>query len=120
MHRRALLQWLAASPVLTLPGALRAAMDPGLGKPSDALDVFDFERAASQIVPPAHWGYLQSGVDGDVTRDANHTAYSKWKLVPRRFVDVSKIDMATTVLGTAMASPITECLAEYILEGFRL
>ena len=46
MHRRALLQWLAASPVLTLPGALRAAMDPGLGKPSDALDVFDFERAA--------------------------------------------------------------------------
>jgi len=106
MHRRALLQWLAASPVLTLPGALRAAMDPGLGKPSDALDVFDFERAASQIVPPAHWGYLQSGVDGDVTRDANHTAYSKWKLVPRRFVDVSKIDMATTVLGTAMASPI--------------
>ena len=106
MQRRALLQWLAASPALTLPSALRAAVDPGLAKPADALDVFDFERAASQIVPPAHWGYLQSGVDGDVTRDANHTAYSKWKLIPRRFVDVSKIDMATTVLGTAMASPI--------------
>jgi isopentenyl diphosphate isomerase/L-lactate dehydrogenase-like FMN-dependent dehydrogenase len=106
MQRRALLQWLAASPALTLPSALRAAMDPGLAKPGDALDVFDFERAAAQIVPPAHWGYLQSGVDGDITRDANHTAYSKWKLIPRRFVDVSKIDMATTVLGTAMASPI--------------
>ena len=106
MHRRALLQWLAASPALALPAALRAAVDPGLAKPADALDVFDFERAASQLVPPAHWGYLQSGVDGDVTRDANHAAYAKWKLVPRRFVDVSKIDMATTVLGTAMASPI--------------
>ena len=47
------------------------------------------QRAASQLVPPAHWGYLQSGVDGDVTRDANHAAYAKWKLVPRRFVDVS-------------------------------
>ena len=106
MQRRALLQWMAASPVLGLPLALRAAVDPGLAKPADALDVFDFERAASQIVPPAHWGYLQSGVDGDLTRDANHSAYAKWKLVPRRFVDVSKIDMATTVLGTAMASPI--------------
>jgi len=106
MQRRALLQWLAASPALALPPALRAAVDPGLAKPADALDVFDFESAAAQIVPPAHWGYLQSGVDGDVTRDANHTAYSKWKLVPRRFVDVSKIDMSTTVLGTAMASPI--------------
>jgi 4-hydroxymandelate oxidase len=106
MHRRALLQWLAASPALTLPSALRAAMDPGLTKPADALDVFDFERAAAQIVPPAHWGYLQSGVDGDITRDANHTAYAGWNLIPRRFVDVSKIDMATTVLGTAMSSPI--------------
>ena len=33
-------------------------------------------------------------------RDANHAAFSKWKLVPRRFVDVSKIDMATRVLRT--------------------
>jgi 4-hydroxymandelate oxidase len=106
MQRRALLQWLAASPALTLPSALRAAVDPGLARPADALDVFDFERAASQIVPPAHWGYLQSGVDGDVTRDANHAAYAKWKLIPRRFVDVSKIDMSTSVLGTAMSSPI--------------
>ncbi len=106
MQRRALLQWLAASPALALPAALRAAVDEGLAKPADALDVFDFERAASRIVPPAHWGYLQSGVDGDVTRDANHAAYAKWKLVPRRFVDVSRIDMSTRVLGTAMASPI--------------
>lgn len=106
MQRRALLQWLAASPALTLPLALRAAVDPGLTKPTDALDVFDFEKAASLIVPPAHWGYLQSGVDGNVTRDANHSAYAKWKLIPRRFVDVSKIDMSTTVLGTAMSWPI--------------
>ena len=106
MHRRALLQWLAASPALTLPVALRAADDSTLSAPTDALDVFDFEKAASLIVPPAHWGYLQSGVDGNVTRDANHSAYSRWKLIPRRFVDVSRIDMATRVFGTAMSAPI--------------
>jgi isopentenyl diphosphate isomerase/L-lactate dehydrogenase-like FMN-dependent dehydrogenase len=109
MHRRALLEWMAASPLLALSPALRAAAAEGLAAPADALDVFDFETAAAKIVPPAHWGYLQSGVDGNVTRDANHTAYAKWQLVPRRFVDVSRIDMSTTVLGTAMASPLLLC-----------
>jgi len=106
MHRRALLEWLAASPLLALSPALRAAAAEGLAAPADALDVFDFEAAAAKIVPPAHWGYLQSGVDGNLTRDANTAAYAKWQLVPRRFVDVSRIDMSTSVLGTAMASPV--------------
>lgn len=41
----------------------------------DALNVFEFEPAAKKALlaqgAPAHWGYLESGVDGDVTRDAN-------------------------------------------------
>lgn len=106
MHRRALLEWLAASPLLALPPSLRAAAPEVPAAPFDELDVFDFEAAAAKIVPPAHWGYLQSGVDGNATRDANCTAYAKWQLVPRRFVDVSRIDMSTTVFGTAMASPV--------------
>jgi 4-hydroxymandelate oxidase len=106
MQRRALLEWMAASPLLALSPTLRAAAAEGLAAPADALDVFDFEAAAAKIVPPAHWGYLQSGVDGNLTRDANHAAYSKWQLLPRRFVDVSRMDMSTTVLGTAMASPV--------------
>jgi hypothetical protein len=73
LHRRALLEWMAASPLLALSPALRAAAAEGLASPADALDVFDFEEAASKIVPPAHWGYLQSGVDGNVTRDAAPT-----------------------------------------------
>jgi 4-hydroxymandelate oxidase len=106
MHRRALLEWMAASPLFALPRSLRAAAVDGLASPADALDVFDFEAAAAKIVPPAHWGYLQSGVDGNLTRDANQVAYSKWQLLPRRFVDVGRMDMSTTVLGTAMASPV--------------
>jgi isopentenyl diphosphate isomerase/L-lactate dehydrogenase-like FMN-dependent dehydrogenase len=107
-NRRALLQFLAASPILAASPAFRAAVaaDAGLASAAAALDVFDLEAAAEKIVPPAHWGYLQSGVDGNVTRDANHTAYSKWQLIPRRFVDVSRIDLSTEVLGTKMASPV--------------
>jgi isopentenyl diphosphate isomerase/L-lactate dehydrogenase-like FMN-dependent dehydrogenase len=107
--RRLLLRQLAASSLLAgLSLPTRTAQPPaqtptGVAR---ALDVFDLEAAASKIVPPAHWGYLQSGVDGEVTLRANVAAYSRWQLVPRRFVDVSRIDLSTTVLGTQMASPV--------------
>jgi isopentenyl diphosphate isomerase/L-lactate dehydrogenase-like FMN-dependent dehydrogenase len=107
IHRRELLRFLAASPLLAaLPSWQAFAAESGLASPADALDVFDFETAAQAIVPPAHWGYLQSGVDGNVTRDANHSAYAKWQLVPRRFVDVSKVALATTLFGNALNSPV--------------
>jgi len=117
MDRRAWLQYLSALPALAmLPAwsarAAEAGMastgmaNTGLASAAEALDLFDFEAAAQKIVPPAHWGYLQSGVDGNLTRDANQAAYSHWQLVPRRMVDVSRVDLGTTVLGTTMASPV--------------
>jgi 4-hydroxymandelate oxidase len=105
--RRALLRFLAASPVLAASPDLRAwAAEAAKPSATDALDVFDMEATAEKIVPPAHWGYLQSGADGNVTRDANHTAYAKWQLVPRRFVDVSHMDLSATLFGTQAKSPI--------------
>jgi 4-hydroxymandelate oxidase len=106
LQRRRLLRFLATSPLMASPVFRAVAAETGLARAADALDVFDFEAAAQQIVPPAHWGYLQSGVDGNVTRDANNSAYAKWQLIPRRFVDVSRVDLATTVFGTALASPV--------------
>jgi 4-hydroxymandelate oxidase len=109
--RRALLKFFAASPALAAvaPFTVARAEDHPLTSALDALDVFELEAAAQRVVPPAHWGYLQSGVDGDVTLRANETAYSRYQLRPRRFVDVSHMDLATEVLGTKMASPIFYC-----------
>jgi len=106
--RRALLKFLAASPLLGGFAAAQKALaaDDGLESVADALDVFDFEAAARRILPPAHWGYLASGVDGDVTLRANMQGYSRWQLKPRRFIDVSHMDLATAVLGTKMSSPV--------------
>lgn len=107
-HRRGFLRWLAASPLLA--GSFDAfAQDISLAAPGEALDVFEFEAMARRIVPPAHWGYLQSGVDGDVTVQANSRAFSRWQLRPRRMVDVSNVSLATEVLGTSMASPVMLC-----------
>jgi isopentenyl diphosphate isomerase/L-lactate dehydrogenase-like FMN-dependent dehydrogenase len=107
--RRQLLRFLAGSPLLAAAGRFSAALadEPSkLATAADALDVFDMQAAAQKVVPPAHWGFLQSGVDGDVTLRANEAGYTRYQLKPRRFVDVSKIDLSATVFGTTYDTPI--------------
>jgi len=110
-ERRALLKFLAASPVFAglAPFTDALADERTLASAAEALDVFDLEAAAQRLVPPAHWGYLQSGVDGDATLRANEAAFARYQLRPRRFVDVSRIDLSTEILGTKLASPIVYC-----------
>jgi hypothetical protein len=74
--RRAFLRFLAASPLcaglgLATPGHTQAPAAELVTKAGDALDVFDLEAVARRIIPPAHWGYLMSGVDGEATMSAN-------------------------------------------------
>src|SRR5262249_43820307 len=59
-----------------------------------------------QNVPPAHFGYMASGIDDEVTLRANREGFLKFQLRPRRLVDVSKVDMTTDILGIKYASPI--------------
>jgi len=109
-NRRAFLQFLAASPLFAgFPSARLFAQDQTLLKASDALDVFDFEAMARQILPPAHWGYLAAGVDGDGTIEANREGFARYQLRSRRFVDVSHIDMTTELFGLKFNSPIMLC-----------
>jgi len=108
LERRALVKFLAASPLFAALGSWTDALaDEHLpASAADALDVFELEAIAQRLVPPAHWGYLQSGVDGDVTLHANLAAYGRYQLKPRRLVDVSHVDLATEVFGIKAASPI--------------
>jgi isopentenyl diphosphate isomerase/L-lactate dehydrogenase-like FMN-dependent dehydrogenase len=123
--RRNFLKFLAASSVLTYADA-RALAETLLPKsklpdpmiwapldannliktPKDAINVFDFEPVMRQNVPPAHFGYMASGIDDEVTLRANREAFLKFQLRPRRLIDVSKIDMSVDILGTRYASPI--------------
>jgi 4-hydroxymandelate oxidase len=111
-NRRNFLKFLAASPLFAaMPaGAWQThTLDEVLANPKDALDVMDFEAAARKALPPAHWGYMASGVDDNLTRDANHEAYKHIQLRPRKLVDVSKIDTRVELFGTTWDSPIFFC-----------
>jgi isopentenyl diphosphate isomerase/L-lactate dehydrogenase-like FMN-dependent dehydrogenase len=108
--RRAFLTFVAGSPLLAAFPALADALQKGnLEQAAHALDVFDFEAAAQKLVPPAHWGYLMSGVDGEATLRANREGFDRYQLKAKRFVDVSTIDLSVSVFGQSYASPIALC-----------
>ena len=68
--------------------------------------MFDFEPVMRHNVPPAHFGYMASGVNDEVTLRANREGFLKFQLRPRRLVDVSKVDMSTEILGVKYDTPI--------------
>jgi 4-hydroxymandelate oxidase len=108
--RRAFLTFLAGSPLLAaFPELASALQQGGIEQAAHALDVFDFEAAAQKLVPPAHWGYLMSGADGEATLRANREGFDRYQLRARRFVDVSKIDLSVTLFGQTYGSPIALC-----------
>ena len=86
--RRRLLQFLAASPLLahTALAEGRRPSDPAewaprdldrlIAEPKEALDVFDFEPVMKKNVPPAHFGYMATGTDDEVTLRAIARAFA--------------------------------------------
>lgn len=97
-----------------LRGSRRALGPDGIiTSPADALNVLEFAPAARKALisqgAPAHWGYLESGVDGDVTRDANQTAYSHYGIRVKRLIDARKVDTSVKIFGETWASPIFLC-----------
>jgi 4-hydroxymandelate oxidase len=124
-ERRRFLKFLSASPLFAglNSKALAQGMPPWtdpmawapreldklISDPKQALDVFDLEPVMKKNVPPAHFGYMATGADDDVTVRANREGFEKFQLRPRRLVDVSKLDTSVTVFGEKYDSPIVIC-----------
>jgi 4-hydroxymandelate oxidase len=126
--RRRLLQFLAGSPLFAWGGASALAQgrsapsklpDPMIwaprdleiliANPNDAINVFDFEPVMQKNVPPAHFGYMATGVDDEVTLRANREDFQKFQLRPRRLVNVTNVEISTEILGVKYDSPIFIC-----------
>ena len=111
--RRQFLKYLAASPLLTSYSAFAQEVEETLGErltdPRDVINVFEMEALARERIPPAHFGYLATGVDSDETLQANRDGFSRFQIKPRRLVDVSEVDTTVNVLGVQADSPIFLC-----------
>ncbi len=104
--RRALLGSLLALPPAALVPRPARAQDGSLPKLEALLSVAEFEAVARAVLPPAHFGYLATGVDDDRTVTWNHEAYGQLEISVRRFADVSHLDMGVTLFGTRWPSPV--------------
>ena len=70
------------------------------------LSLAELERLAGERLPQVAHDYYASGADDEVTLRANLAAWARLALHYRVLVDVSRRDLATTVLGTPVAMPV--------------
>ena len=117
--RRRFLKYLSASPLLAgsdLMAQEQRLPDPSvwaprtlsklIEKPDEALSVFDFEPVMHKNVRPGHFGYMATGSDDEVTLRTNREDFLKFQLLPRRLVDVERLDLTMELFGQIWQSPI--------------
>jgi isopentenyl diphosphate isomerase/L-lactate dehydrogenase-like FMN-dependent dehydrogenase len=108
-NRRRFLRLLAASPLLAYVG--RAFSTDNFAQdlitaPEEALNVLEFEAVARKNLPPAHFGYMATGVDDDGTLRANRTGFERYQLRVRRLRDVQNLDTSVRLFGAVWDTPI--------------
>jgi L-lactate dehydrogenase (cytochrome) len=80
----------------------------GLGGETPAIPVAvaELEQRAMAAMDPKAANYVWAGAGTEGTIDANAEALRRRRIVPRMLRDVSKRDLSTTILGTAMPAPL--------------
>jgi isopentenyl diphosphate isomerase/L-lactate dehydrogenase-like FMN-dependent dehydrogenase len=98
--------WAWALAGETPPSILYRREPPPITSAEQVLDVMGFEPLARKALPPAHFAYIATGVDDDLTVARNHEAFAHYEIRARRFVDVSRIDTMREVYGVRWRSPL--------------
>ena len=88
------------------PSRLFARAPPPITAADQVLNVMGFEPLAREALPPAHFGFIATGVDDDLTVVRNHAAFSHYEIRARRFSDLTHLDTSRSVFGAHWASPL--------------
>lgn len=72
---------------------------------SEVFRLSDFEYVAKKILPDQAWFYYSSAADDEISLRENHNAFSRIFFKPRVLVDVSNVDISTTMLGDHTDAP---------------
>ncbi len=71
-----------------------------------AWSIDDLRQLARRRLPRAVFDFMDGGAETESTLRANRAAFERVRLLPRALVDISRIDMATTILGGPSQLPI--------------
>ncbi|KAK2965294.1 hypothetical protein RJ640_004163 [Escallonia rubra] len=69
-------------------------------------NVMEYEAIAKEKLPKMVYDYYASGAEDQWTLQENRNAFSRILFRPRILIDVSKIDMTTSILGFNISMPI--------------
>jgi lactate 2-monooxygenase len=70
------------------------------------MDFAQLEERAAQALPAAVLSYVAGGAGNEQTQRANVAAFGGWGLIPRMFVGASTRDMAVSLFGLKLRSPL--------------
>ena len=68
--------------------------------------IADLRRAAKSRLPKMVFDYLDGGAEDEITLQRNSSAFANYELRPRFLVDVSTVNLSTTVLGQPIDFPV--------------
>ena len=94
------------APVTTWSPATSPPSSPG--GPATAIDLSleELEREARGVIGEMAYAYFAGGADDERLLAGNIEAWARWQLHPRVLAGVAGVDLATTLLGTAVSSPV--------------
>ncbi|HEU4673401.1 MAG TPA: alpha-hydroxy acid oxidase [Candidatus Limnocylindrales bacterium] len=78
----------------------------GVGALDGIVTLRELEPLARARMDPAAWDYVAGGAWDERSLLENDAAWSRYRLLPRVLVDVSRVDPATTLLGRSVAMPV--------------
>lgn len=70
------------------------------------INLNQLEQQAAQVIPKGAFGYIQGGAGDEWTMRHNQLAFEKKCIIPRVLADLEHPDLATSILGTEIKSPI--------------
>ncbi len=102
---RRLAGFLAASPLARAQQEIPYSPDriPPL---DDLVNLMEFEPVCRARILKANYDFIAGGVDNEWTLRRNRDAFDRITLRPRMLVDATRMDLATTLFGDKVGSPI--------------
>ncbi|XP_065617592.1 peroxisomal (S)-2-hydroxyacid oxidase GLO4 isoform X1 [Quercus suber] len=90
-------------PVCVIFKGFQLSLDKMVGEP---VNVNEFQELAREVLPKMYYDFYAGGAEDQYTLKENVEAFHRIMIRPRILVDVSRIDMSTTVLGNKISAPI--------------
>jgi L-lactate dehydrogenase (cytochrome)/(S)-mandelate dehydrogenase len=75
-------------------------------RPSSVHNYDELRRLAKRRLPKIAYDFIEGGADGEEGLDRNFQGFSRYSLVPRYLVDVTKRDLSTELFGRRYSSPV--------------